>query len=66
MFREVVDILKAIPVEQLMEGGLTVDDVAEIFKDTAAMDSIDFSVLSDQMIQNLDADQKVMFKLVSK
>merc|ERR1740137_88840 len=50
----VVEILKQIPLEDIMEGGLTADDFAIIFQDNSAFDAIDFSGLNNEIISNMD------------
>lgn len=60
----VVDLLKQMPVEDIMEGGLSADDFAGIFADvnSTAMDGIDFTALNDEILANLNASDIAAFE----
>jgi len=51
---EVVDILQSIPIETILEGDLTADDMVVIFQDSAIFADMDFSGLSSELISSLD------------
>ena len=49
--------MKQIPIETILEGGLTPEDFATIFANTAAFDAINFESLNAEMISGLDSTQ---------
>ena len=49
--------MKQIPIETILEGGLTPEDFATIFANTAAFDAINFESLNAEMISGLDTTQ---------
>ena len=57
IFSEVVDILQSVPIETILEGDLTADDMVVIFQDSAIFDDMDFSGLSSELISSLDVNQ---------
>lgn len=52
----VVDILQQIPLETILEGGLTADDLALVFADQATFAAIDFTAMQNEFISGLDVD----------
>jgi len=58
----VVDVLKQIPIETILEGGLTAEDFAKVFENTDAMAGIDFSALNQEFIANLDNNTIAQFE----
>merc|ERR1712227_22475 len=54
---EVVDILQSVPIETILEGDLTADDMVVIFQNSAIFDDMDFSGLSSELISSLDVNQ---------
>ena len=54
--------MKQIPIETILEGGLTFEDFAKVFENTDAMNAIDFSALNSEFISNLDPATVTQFE----
>jgi arabinogalactan endo-1,4-beta-galactosidase len=48
--------LQQIPLETILEGGLTADDLALVFADQATFAAIDFTAMQNEFISGLDVD----------